>query len=67
MVLGVDALSDVVVSYAHQLTKELHMNYYTLPGTIYQANDTDGVVEIEMTEAEWIDILISLNVQGEES
>lgn len=43
------------------------MNYYTLPGTNYTANDTDGVVEIEMTEAEWIDILISLNVQGEES
>ena len=43
------------------------MNYYTLPGTIYQANDTDGVVEIEMTEAEWLDVLISLNVEGGES
>lgn len=48
-------------------TKEIHMNYYTLPGTIYQANDTDGVVEIEITEAEWLDILISLNVEGGES
>lgn len=43
------------------------MNYYTLPNTVYQANDTDGVVEIEMTEAEWLDVLISLNVEGGES
>ena len=37
------------------------MNHYTTPESIYPANDTDGVVESEISEAEWLDLLISIN------